>query len=1198
MELSDIYRVMQSILYDIANSPRGMSTGEIVAKYGISRRVVPKYINIFEDSGIPIYVVDKRYYIDESYRSAFTLTPEESELLALSLQRSLILHQSNRRTIRSLSHKLGRKMTENVAAALISQVVGENYESPSERWFSTLAEAKRLLLEVVVEYHPLNRPEPTRWQIRPHQFVANPFSDGLYVLCDATKDGTNYVPLSLKFDRILNVRRTDVHFDIVARAKFASSKGHAWGVWSSSREPTRVVLRFDARHYDRLLESRWHPTQTISVDNSGDVRFSVIVSEPLEMIPWIRSWGSGVVVLEPDSLRQRIINSLIRQMHTYGLAADTVSSQSEMHIAMLWAKYDPQTGAYHPLICHALDAAAVAWVMWNQGLSVHQREWLKDILDIDEASAQNLLSFFVSLHDIGKATPNFQQKAKPVYEQLLAVGIPDERNYDVAHGASSAIVLLRLLKERGIRKEAAGAISSAIGGHHGAWINDVEMRKADGVGSAPEWRQLQSELFEILSNVLRIDEIRIPNDGTALNQFAVFLSGFVSVCDWIGSHEEYFPYQQKLSDPLRYFEYAVKLAQTALEEIGWQAWKPSSTKGDFIETFAFEPNDFQRAAIEILEHLAAPPRLILVEYMTGGGKTELALHIADILMNLHALSGAYIAMPTQATSNQMYERVSRFLQARYPDQHINLQLAHAQSDMHPLYQQFQQRGEREGNEGGITAERWFQNRKRTLLAPYAVGTVDQAMMSVLQVQHHFVRQFALSHKVVIFDEVHSYDTYMNEIIARLIQWLSGLQSPLFLLSATLPENARMRLLQQANALETATISDVQYPRLTIVANDGNVQTHALPKPPSRTLYVHQIDTDSEWLIRDVTAAYRQGGCIAIICNTVNEAIGIARLLRESPAISPEDVTLFHARFPSAWRGQIEQGVLSRFGKDGQRPQRAILVATQIIEQSLDLDFDLIVTNTAPIDLLIQRAGRLHRHTRIRPEHLSQPTLVVRTPEFNGEVPDFGVDQAVYQRYILLKTWLVLQGRTTLRLPDELDDVMDFVYSDDHHVDGISDAFAKALKTAYDDMTLSDSGSRFRGIQHLIAEPGDEMLIGSFSERLPDDDDHNITTRDIRPGVDIICMSLDPNSGLPHPVDRKPSKDEVREYLQFRIVVQDTELVRALKALPLNPYWDRIGGLRYARAVIFGDGEFPIPGTEHRLRLSPLYGLEYVKKEFV
>jgi CRISPR-associated endonuclease/helicase Cas3 len=1200
MTLSETYRTIQAILHDIAHSPDGISTGEIVKKYGIVKGAARKYIRILEDAGVPIYEERKRYYLADGYRVAFTLTPEESELLALALERSLIHHGTNLRIIRMLIHKLIGKMPDTIGDTLLGRLTTRHDQSPSpaDRWFTTLAHAKRQREEVWVIYHPLNRPEPTRWKIRPYRFFANPLSDGLYILCDGTQNGASYIPLSLKFDRILEVQPTGERFGMVEAARFAERFGRAWGVWNTTQTPQRVVLRFEPRHYDRLLESLWHPTQQISIEPDGYVLFAVEVADPREMIPWIRSWGAGVVVLEPEDLRLRIIHELYRQMQTYGLSTSKVMEMTVTPIAYLWAKYNHRDQTYHLLLYHLIDVAAVALVMWTDILSDSQRDWLADLLDTDKDTAGRVLAFLVGLHDIGKATPGFQKKATPIYKHLMALNFPDERtSSDTPHGVYSAVILRHLLvNQLEIDTDSAKTIAAALGGHHGTWISNVQSdKKSTGKG---KWTQVQAELFQQLANLFDLSILPLPQDETRLNLFTTFLSGLTSVCDWLGSNEDFFAYEASWIASEEYLKRSIAQARGALRALGWLGWRAPGTLGVFDEMFGFAPNPLQQIAIAAFtfpQQPPQPPRMILIEYLTGGGKTELAWYLADALINLFSLAGVYIAMPTQATSNQMFERVSGYLQRRYPDQHINLQLAHAQADHHPLYQHFQPPPGREGNEAGITAEEWFQNRKRALLAPYAVGTVDQAMLSVLQTQHHFVRQYALSHKVVIFDEIHSYDTYMNEIIDRLLEWLTALKSPVILLSATLPDNNRKHLLEQVGATISA-LPDVPYPRLTIVSHTGEVQIRVLPKPPTRILQLQQIPSDIEALCKILSDVYASGGCVAVICNTVDEAIVIARELHAQPSIDPDDVWLFHARFPAVWRGKIEAKILSSFGKGSQRPARAILVATQIIEQSLDLDFDLIITRVAPIDLLIQRAGRLHRHVRSRPPHLATPILVIRVPDMDRDIPAFGVDEAVYARFILLKTWLVLNGRSDLRLPDEIDELMNFVYDHNPRVAGVSEEMAHALAVAYNTMDLDAAGSAYRGKEYRIGAPTDEGLIGGFSAGLSDEEDRP-TTREIRPGVDIIAVSHDPGGLLPTPSKRRPTQEEVRMLLQYRLTVHNRELVEALKALPLNPHWGQTAALRYAREVVFNGGsEARIPGCAYRLRLSKAYGLELFKED--
>ncbi len=589
------------------------------------------------------------------------------------------------------------------------------------------------------------------------------------------------------------------------------------------------------------------------------------------------------------------------------------------------------------------------------------------------------------------------------------------------------------------------------------------------------------------------------------------------------------------------------------------------------------------------------PRLVLVEYPTGGGKTELALHIADLLINRYRLGGSYIAMPTQATSNQMFERVGKYLQRRYPKQSINFHLIHGQAEQQEAYQQIQPQPEREGNESRLTAADWFQNRKRALLAPFGVGTIDQAMLSVLQAKHHFVRQFALSQKLVIFDEIHSYDSYMNVIIERLFAWLQALNSPMILLSATLSRQGRREILDAVGATDRGDALATPYPRLTVVEHDGNVTEQALPKPETRSLAIETLPADDGSLLDAILPRYQQGGCIAVVCNSVDESIAVARFLRAASAIDAKDVWLFHARFPPLWRRDIEEEVLSAFGKDAERrPERAILVATQIIEQSLDLDFDLMISRTAPIDLLIQRVGRLHRHPRKRPAHLAQPTLLWRAPVIGEDgLPSFGVDEVIYQRFFLLKTWLRLRDMKTLRTPDDVDELMDFVYSEAVDVDGIDGAYRTALAAAYSKLALDDTNSAFRGAQYVIGEPGAPRLIGRKLASLPDDEERHVATRSIRPGIDVICIA---DESLREPLERVPSKDDISAMLRHKVTIRDPRVKAALVALPEHANWAKTPQLRYARPLIFQDHGFKAPDCPYMLRLTQEYGLEIIDEE--
>jgi CRISPR-associated endonuclease/helicase Cas3 len=1196
MNLHDSFRIIYGILQDLLNSSEGISSGEIARKYGVTRRIVPKYISILEGAGVPVYAEKQRYYVDKSMRASFVLNPEESDFLVLMMERALTTQTLRSHTIYRLFKKLSTRTSgqpANFLTGLFSSVPMVADPTAFDRAFRVLSRARREGREADIEYLPLRKDEPTRWRIRPFRFATNPLSDGFYVLCEGTKDGETYLRLSLKFDRIISATMTDIRYKAIDQANFVSNEGSAWGVWGANQPPTVVKLRFERRQYDRLLESQWHHTQHLFLSHEdGYVYFSVKVAEPQEMIPWIRSWGADVVVLEPPSLRQQLAQSALRMAMAYELMltpqADTPEAQG---LYGLWAKYERKTGDYHPLIYHMLDVAAVAWHMWESVLSPSQRAWVCDCLGLEDEQAKRWLALMVGLHDIGKATPLFQVKAEKLYKRLGQKTLVAK---DTPHGILSAVLLNAWLKAS-LDIPLAESLAFGIGGHHGAWISSRELVDARPRLGDGTWKSWQGQLLSTMQAVLGVESLAVaPVGQEQANLLSAFVSGFTSVCDWVGSDSDFFPYEMRHIDPAQYFGIALERAEHALIELRFFGWQAQSATPSFEALFGFSPNSLQESALAHLNTLPAPPKLILVEYLTGGGKTELALYIADLLIQHLKLVGMYVAMPTQATSNQMFERVVKFLTRRYPHEAINVQLAHGEADAHPLYREMFFKGnlkavEEDGNESSLEAAQWFRGTKRALLAPYAVGTVDQAMLSVLQSKHHFVRQYALSHKVVIFDEIHSYDAYMQAIIARLNAWLTRLHAPMILLSATLSQTARQNLIAQV-APEAHVPGDVPYPRLTVVHADNRVETFALPTPPTRTTHLAFVAGDMDSLWDYLAPIYAQGGCIAIVCNTVNESIDIAQYIASQDGVDANDVKVFHARFPREVRQKREQTVLKAFGKDGKRPQRAILVATQVIEQSLDIDFDCMVSSVAPMDLLIQRIGRLHRHDRPRPAHLRLPTLVVRMPELKDDVPDFGVDEKIYARHILLKTWFYLRQRDALHVPDDLDALMNAVYSDEDDTTGMSKAYAEALALARQDFMTNTEHYAFRGAQFAIGEPSAENTLGQGSLLL--DDGERAKTRDFLPSVEIACLLPEQQDWIS---DAKPLSKDVIGKIRLRCVqVTHQGVQEALRAVPKPKAWEKFPTLREVHPLIFDEaGECRLSRGNVVLRLSSKFGLEIV-----
>ena len=336
-------------------------------------------------------------------------------------------------------------------------------------------------------------------------------------------------------------------------------------------------------------------------------------------------------------------------------------------------------------------------------------------------------------------------------------------------------------------------------------------------------------------------------------------------------------------------------------------------------------------------------------------------------------------------------------------------------------------------EDRIEAERWLGPLRMGLLDENGVGTVDQAMAGILKARFSVLRLLGLDNKVLVIDELHAYDAYMSEIIQALLRWCKALQIPVVLLSATLQESQRHAYLScytdQVDCLSSG------YPLITQVDSVGTItQTEAAATMKTDYCFkpVHFGDDDTA-IARYAVKRVENGGCYCILANTVKKAQYIYQAILDIKSNDTE-TTLFHARFSVGRRQEIEKQCLSEFGKglDAKRPSKAILVATQVVEQSLDLDFDGMLTELAPIDLLLQRAGRVHRHRgRKRPKGMEKPVIEVILPnEDAGKDYEkrYGVNGYVYAPFLLSNTENMLEKGKTVHVPADVRAVIEEVYA--------------------------------------------------------------------------------------------------------------------------------------------------------------------------
>lgn len=810
----------------------------------------------------------------------------------------------------------------------------------------------------------------------------------------------------------------------------------------------------------------------------------------------------------------------------------------------LWAKSARDGAEWHPLIAHLLDVAACAWVILEREPASTLDRYAAD-LGLPREQARAWVCALVGLHDLGKASPAFQQKWADGQARVWATGLtwpagspPTKPPHDVPHNVITQVTLPELLRRRGWGGRSAQRIADAIGAHHGFRAQQADILRARGKlqQGVEAWAAARQELFDIVLAILGVEGNAPPViNGAAFERIA----GLTSFADWIGSS---LPHTPLGNAPHAYYAGALGRAGHALDTLGWRTRTPlwgSADRPTLTATFAylgtperpFAARPLQQE-IEALLIDSSGPALYLIEAPMGEGKTEAAFYAHLCLQAANGHRGLYVALPTQATGNAMFRRLRRFLNERSTlrdgtSPPLDIQLLHGMTLLNREFQELVVRSnlpadESAGEESpdsaqeGVRAAAWFTHRKRGLLSEYGVGTVDQALLAILNTKWQFVRLWGLANRVVVLDEIHAYDTYTGTLIESLVRWLHALGSSVILMSATLPTAKQQALLMAYGA---TAVAPAPYPRITRVAGGiATTVTFAGREQPTLTVKAAPDDLPAlAALLRDLA---HDGGCIGCIVNTVDRAQQLYTLLRDD--LAEDALQLFHARYPADERAAREAHVLDTFGQGDDehpvtRPPRAILIATQVVEQSLDLDFDVLVTDLAPVDLVLQRAGRLHRHERpagSRGGH-DEPVLYIAGLATVRAVPDFGVSERIYARYVLLRSWLALRACATIALPGDIDRLVQQVYSQPDPDDLAPDS-RDALQRAKTLLTSRDEASGGAAVNAVFGEADETGWLDSpnptrrnddTDDPQADDDRFMPTTRQGRPSVTVIPVYL-------------------------------------------------------------------------------------------
>ena len=713
--------------------------------------------------------------------------------------------------------------------------------------------------------------------------------------------------------------------------------------------------------------------------------------------------------------------------------------------------------AYHPLPYHCLDVAAVASV-WLDNSPVLRNRLL---IETNSKVTKAWLLFFIALHDLGKFDVRFQRKAESVtcslwkgFENAESVSTFDHGRAGVGWWAKESAGLGFLEKDTTLEW------IRMVAGHHGSL--NLSVPANDSLYQIDADDEVIQHDYKARKNWIKelIDLFLVPAEADLndIHEPSQLLPGFCSVCDWLGSNEEWFKYDTNRVSLNEYFNKSQKDVKIALLKSGVLGQHAQS--GGMSIIF---PDKKPRSVQSYIQQLPLEPSLLLIEAPTGSGKTEAALAHASRLIANDLAESLIFALPTQATANAMLSRLEKVAPQIFPES-PNVVLAHGKARYNLKFGDLKQAGKTVQNKEEAQAQcaEWIGNsRKRVFLGQIGVCTVDQVMLSVLPVRHHFVRAFGVKRGVLIIDEVHAYDSYMITLLGEVLKAQQASGGSAVLLSATLSRTQRERLVSYwSNG--TIPGKDNTYPLLTF-ANDNSVYEFQIDEIPAKknvqcSLKKREYLLPNNLDLQEILNAANKGAKVVVICNLVADAQKVyAELISQSNQIQ---VDLFHARFTFSDRQSKEIGVLENYGENRVSGGR-ILVATQVVEQSLDLDFDWMLTQLCPADLLFQRIGRLHRHERKRPEGFEIPKITVFAPEgINFEGHGF-----IYANHrALWRTQQLLEQTTTINFPEAYRDWIESVYAEnpwENEPDEIVNAFEL--------FTESEFGRRFSALQFAVSE---------------------------------------------------------------------------------------------------------------------------------
>lgn len=655
------------------------------------------------------------------------------------------------------------------------------------------------------------------------------------------------------------------------------------------------------------------------------------------------------------------------------------------------------------LIDHMMDVGYISESLMRYGRAKSAIKSISKRICIPIPKLIRSISFLCACHDIGKAHPFFINKMykdelPDLFDSLL------NRNYTVAQDCSEfrhERYSRDIMRKWFVEKEydlATERFATLLAFHHQGKEEDgfADRIKID---TLPEdWKEVQYQIIDKLASIWKFDPI-FAISNQYMNGVDYTILSIMVTSDWIASGSQW---KDLLANKKGTKKQLAK--KFILEnELAYYPIKDRFKDIKWDNAFDFDKNDLQKKVIKASK---SKPSFMIVEYPCGGGKTEAAIAAATIMGKNK--SGIYLACPTMATAKSMTLRMADSVKR------AGLDFTVPEYDSSVIWSDLDMLS--------VPSHLWTSRNRHKMLYPFAVGTVDQIIKTILYYKYACISLIGLSDKVLIIDEVHAYDCYMLTELKALIKWCRFLDIPVILLSATLPTLTKEQLLVAAGCSKNALVNKDAYPLITTYSKEKGLNFIEVPCD-GRVFNLNIVETpelDKEW---EHQLSLKYDGCTAFIKGTVDDTWELFDYAKKKRLRT----LMFHSRDSVVHKENKTLKLLKLLGKDkSHRPKRLAVTATSIIEQSLDIDFDRMVTSVAPIDLLIQRFGRVWRHSdegTIR-EHgtVVNPLTIIIPTQQNKFLTN------LYNKVILYKTVYALKGITQLDTVKDARRLIDTVYS--------------------------------------------------------------------------------------------------------------------------------------------------------------------------